>query len=473
VVISDRGDGGATLFTGDVRDEPERFDLIIVGTGSGNAIPDYLADWKIAVVERDVFGGTCINRGCVPSKMFVLPADVAHDARHSARLGLDVKVGDADWGAIRDRVFGRIDPISVDGREYRANGSPNITLIEATARFVAPKVLDVETRTVTADHILIAAGTRPTIPPIAGLVEIGFHTSDSIMRLERLPARLGIIGGGFIAAEMGHVFEAYGSKVSIFTRSQTMLRMEDFEIAERFTELFSKRVDLYPCQLPTRVERRPSGIVIHCHTREVEVDELLVATGREPNTDLLDVEVGGVELHHHGTIVVDEHMRTSAAGVWAIGDIANDWHLKHVANEEAKVAFWNIAHPDQQRSINYKAVPSAVFSAPQVAWVGLTEQGAAALGRDVAIGRRDYADTAYGWALADETSFAKVLVDRASRLIVGAHIIGPQASILIQPLVQAMQFDQTADELAYGQYWIHPAMGEVVEQALIDALARI
>jgi mycothione reductase len=166
-------------------------------------------------------------------------------------------------------------------------------------------------------------------------------------------------------------------------------------------------------------------------------------------------------------------MRTSAAGVWAIGDIANDWHLKHVANEEAKVAFWNIAHPDQQRSINYKAVPSAVFSAPQVAWVGLTEQGAAALGRDVAIGRRDYADTAYGWALADETSFAKVLVDRASRLIVGAHIIGPQASILIQPLVQAMQFDQTADELAYGQYWIHPAMGEVVEQALIDALARI
>ena len=119
-MISDRGDGGATLFTGDVRDEPERFDLIIVGTGSGNAIPDYLADWKIAVVERDVFGGTCINRGCVPSKMFVLPADVAHDARHSARLGLDVKVGDADWGAIRDRVFGRIDPISVDGREYRA-----------------------------------------------------------------------------------------------------------------------------------------------------------------------------------------------------------------------------------------------------------------------------------------------------------------------------------------------------------------
>jgi mycothione reductase len=471
--IPDRRAGGPTRFTGGVDDPPERYDLIIIGTGSGNAIPDYLDGWKIAVVERDVFGGTCINRGCVPSKMFVLPADVAHEARHSARLGLDVQVGGADWAAIRDRVFGRIDPISVDGREYRANGSPNITLIEVTARFVAPKLLDVENRTITADHILIAAGTRPTIPPIAGLVEIGFHTSDSIMRLERLPERIGIIGGGFIAAEMGHVFEAYGSKVSIFTRSQTMLRMEDVEVSQRFTELFSKRVDLYPCQLPSRIERRPSGIVIHCHDREVEVDELLVATGREPNTDLLDAEVGGVDLHHHGTIVVDQHLRTSAEGVWAIGDIANAWHLKHVANEEATVAFWNIAHPDEQRSIDYSAVPSAVFTAPQVASVGLTEQGAVALGRDVAIGRRDYADTAYGWALADETSFAKVLVDPATRLILGGHIIGPQASILIQPLVQAMQFGQTADEVAHGQYWIHPAMGEVVENALIDALARI
>jgi mycothione reductase len=471
--ISGRGAGASTLFTGDVTDRPEQYDLIIIGTGSGNAIPDYLDGWKIAIVERDVFGGTCINRGCVPSKMFVLPADIAHEARHSARLGLDIRVAGADWAAIRDRVFGRIDPISVDGRDFRANRSPNVTLIEATARFVAPKVIDVEDRTITADHILIAAGTRPTIPPIAGLVEVGFHTSDSIMRLDRLPERLGILGGGFIGAEMGHVFEAFGSKVSIFTRGQTMLRMEDQEIAQRFTELFSKRVDLHPCHIPRRIERTASGIVIHGHDQSVEVDELLVATGREPNTDLLDAEVGGVDLHHHGTIVVDEHMRTSAAGVWAIGDIANDWHLKHVANEEASVAFWNIAHPDEQRTINYKAVPAAVFSSPQVASVGLTEQAAVALGRDVVIGRLDYAGTAYGWALEDQTSFAKVLVDPATHLIVGAHIIGPHASILLQPLVQAMQFDQTADAVAHDQYWIHPALGEVVENVLLDALARI
>ena len=138
-VNPDRHASCRTRFTGGVSDQPERYDLIIIGTGSGNAIPDYLDDWKIAIVERDVFGGTCINRGCVPSKMFVLPADLADEARHSARLGLDMTVGGADWAAIRDRVFGRIDPISVNGREYRANGSQNITLIEGTPGSSIPR----------------------------------------------------------------------------------------------------------------------------------------------------------------------------------------------------------------------------------------------------------------------------------------------------------------------------------------------
>jgi mycothione reductase len=159
--------------------------------------------------------------------------------------------------------------------------------------------------------------------------------------------------------------------------------------------------------------------------------------------------------------------------VWAIGDIANDYQLKHVANAEAAVAFWNIAHPDEPREIDYKAVPAAVFSWPQVAAVGLTTQAARAARLDVVVGRRDYAGVAYGWALVDETSFAKVLVDRTSGLVVGAHIIGPQASTLIQPLVQAIQFDQTAADVARGQYWIHPALTEVVENALLDALAQI
>jgi mycothione reductase len=454
-------------------DEEEQFDLVIIGSGSGNAIPEYLADWRIAIVERSTFGGTCLNVGCIPSKMFVLPADKAVEAGQSAKLGVDVRFHGADWAAIRDRVFGRIDPIAEGGRKYRESGSPNITLIEGTARFVGERVLDVEGRRITARHILVAAGSRPVVPPIQGLAETGFHTSDTIMRLDALPERLGIIGGGYVAVEMGHVFSALGSQVSIFNRSEVLLRVHDREVAERFTEVFGERVDLHLQHLPNRIERRGDTIVVHCAGDEVPVDALLVATGREPNSDLLDADRGGLTCHHHGTIAVDAHMRTSVDGVWAIGDVANDYQLKHVANREAEIAFWNIAHPDELRSVDYRAVPAAVFSNPQVAAVGLTEDQARASGREYVVGRRDYGGTAYGWALVDETSFAKVIVDRETGLIVGAHIIGPQAATLIQPVVQAMQFEQTAAELASEPYWIHPALTEVVENALLEAIEQL
>jgi mycothione reductase len=461
--------------TPDETSRPEDFDLIIVGSGSGNAIPEFLSSWRIALIERGTFGGTCLNVGCIPSKMFVLPADVALEAAHADRLGIDLTFNGADWPAIRDRVFGRIDPIAAGGRHYRESGTPNLTLIEGTARFVGERVLDVEGRRITAPHVLVATGSRPVVPPIPGLAETGFHTSDTIMRLDELPARLGVIGGGYIAVEMGHVFAGLGASVTVFNRSEVLLRSQDRDVAERFTEVFGRRpnIELHLGHLPTRIERRGGAIVIAGPDGEVEVDQLLVATGREPNSDLIDAELGGLECHHHGTIRVDQYMRTSVEGVWAVGDVANEYQLKHVANREAATAFWNIAHPDEMRPVDHVAVPNAVFSNPQVASVGLTEQAAREAGLDVAVGRRDYGGTAYGWALADETSFAKVLVDRATEQIIGGHVIGPQAATLIQPIIQAMRFGQTARDLADGPYWIHPALTEVVENALLEALEDI
>ena len=448
----------------------ETFDLIIVGSGSGNSIPSYLDDWKIAIVERDVFGGTCLNRGCIPSKMFVYAADVAVAAQTSAKLGIDTQFNGADWSAIRDRVFGLIDPIASSGREYRATGTPNVTLIEGTADFVDEHVLDVDGRRITAPNILLAAGARPVVPPIAGLLETGFLTSDSIMRLPDLPERLGIIGGGFIAVEMGHVFSGLGSHVTIFNRSNTLLREFDHDISSTFTAQFAKRVELMLGHVPTRIERVADGIRITSAIGEVMVDEILVATGREPNSDLLNVDAAGLTCHHHGTVAVDDTMTTNVPGIWAVGDIANNYQLKHLANAEAAIAFWNIAHPDDLRSQSYKAVPSAVFSNPQVATVGLTEHEAAKQGRSFSVGRRDYAGTAYGWAMVDDSGFAKVLVDDETGLIIGAHVLGPQASTIIQPLIQAMQFDQRAEDVARQVFYIHPALTEVVENALLDAL---
>jgi mycothione reductase len=462
--------GVLTCLVSDPAPAVDTFDLIIVGSGSGNSIPDFLDDWNIALVERDVFGGTCLNRGCIPSKMFVVPADAALSAQTSAKLGIDTQFDGADWAAIRDRVFGRIDPIAEGGREYRVSGSPNVTLIEGTARFVGERRLDVEGREITAPNILIAAGSRPVIPPIPGLVETGFHTSDSIMRLPDLPRRLGIIGGGFIAVEMGHVFASLGTDVTIINRSHTLLRGFDSEIAGRFTEILSSRMDVQLGHMPTHVARVTDGIEITTVVGRTVVDELLVATGREPNSDLLDVDAGGIDCHHHGTVAVDDTMATNVPGVWAVGDIANSYQLKHVANAEARTAFWNIAHPDDQRRQSYRAVPSAVFSNPQVATVGVTEEEARAAGLEYRVGRRDYAGTAYGWALVDETSFVKVLVEDGSARILGAHILGPQAATLLQPLVQAMELGQTADQLANDVFYVHPALTEVIENALLDAL---
>lgn len=451
-------------------DTAERFDLIIIGSGSGNSIPEYLNDWKIALVERDVFGGTCLNRGCIPSKMFVLPADVAVAASNSEHLGLDTTFNGADWSAIRDRVFGLIDPIAAGGEKYRATGSPNVTLIRGTARFVGDKVLDVDGRRIAANKVLVATGSRPFVPPIPGLADSRHHTSDSIMRLDDLPARVGIIGGGFIAVEMGHVFAGLGSAVTLFNRSTCLIRDHDTEVATRFTELFGQRVDLRLGQLPDKVEETSEGrILLHLGDETIEVDELLVATGRTPNSDLVRANDGGIDTRSNGRITSNLRMETNIEGVWAIGDVANDHQLKHVANAEVKIAFWNIANPDSPREMDYRAVPNAVFSGPQVASVGKKEEDLLSEGVSYRVGKRDFGGTAYGWALDDHSSFAKVLVDDKSDLILGAHIIGPQAASLIQPLIQAMQFSQTATDLATKVFYIHPALTEVVENALLAA----
>ena len=293
------------------------------------------------------------------------------------------------------------------------------------------------------------------------------------MRLEELPSRLGIIGGGYIAVELGHVFSGYGSDVTLFNRSGHLVRAEDHEISERFTEVFARRVDLRLNELPDRIEQRDGHIDLITRSGTVEVDKLLVATGREPNTDVLDVELAGLPVTDTGRLVVDQTMATPVPGIWALGDIANDHQLKHLANAEAKVAFWNVAHRNDQRKVDYRAVPHAIFSDPQVAGVGLTERDALDQGIDFVVGRRDYGGTAYGWALEDTGSFAKVLIERGTLRIVGAHIIGPQAASIIQPLIQAIQFDQRADAVANDVFYIHPALTEVIENALLDGLEQL
>ena len=449
------------------------FDLLIIGAGSGNSIigPEH-DDWDIAIAEHGLFGGTCLNVGCIPSKMFVYAAEVAELAAHSEHLGVHTSFDGADWPAIRDRIFGRIDPIASGGLDYRM-GLPNVTVYTDTARFVGPRTVAVGDDTVTAKRVVVAAGARPALPEIAGLTGCGYHTSDTVMRLDALPERLLVLGGGYIAAELGSVMGAFGSQVTFVLRGDTFLRRTDDEIRSRFNHIYSRRFDV---RFNTRVlAARRDGVEVVLDTedesggrRELRADELLVATGRIPNSDRLGLVAAGIEADRRGYVITDDQMRTTAAGVWALGDVTNPVQLKHVANHEARVVRHNLSHPDDPTRVDHRFIPHAVFGHPQVASVGLTEREC----RDRSIPYRSHVQpfgaAAYGWAMEDTSSAVKVIAHSETRRLLGAHIIGPQASTLIQQLIQGMHFDLTVDQMARHQYYIHPALPEVVEQALLE-----
>ncbi|HQV58646.1 MAG TPA: FAD-dependent oxidoreductase, partial [Ilumatobacteraceae bacterium] len=268
-------------------DGATHYDLILIGTGSGNSIigPEMDA-MRIAIVERDLFGGTCLNRGCIPSKMFVVAAEAARTAADSRRLGIYSHFDRADWPAIVERVFGRIDPIAEGGRVYR-HSLDNVTVYEGDGRFSGERQVEVrgndgQVSTITGDQVVIATGARAHLPEIAGLDEVAFHTSDTIMRLPALPGHLIVVGGGFIACEMADVFAAFGSKVTVIQRSDLLLRSEDHDIAQRFTELASERFDLRLNTTISRVESDHGVIRAITEHGEVLGDTLLIATGRQP-----------------------------------------------------------------------------------------------------------------------------------------------------------------------------------------------
>jgi len=452
------------------------FDHLIIGAGSGNSVigPEH-DDWDIAVAEHGAVGCTCLNVGCIPSKMFVYAAEVASLAADSQRLGINTSFNGVNWLSVRDRIFGRIDPIAAGGLSYR-QGLPNVTVYTDTARFVGHRRVAVGDETVTAERIVVAAGAHTAIPEIEGIQECGYHTSDTVMRLDALPQRLLVIGGGYIAAELGSVFGAFSSQVTFILRGDTFLRPEDDDIRQRFTAAYEQRFDVRFNTRVLQAQRQNGEIILTVESdggrSQLRGDELLIAAGRQPNTRNLNVAAGEIELDQAGYIVTNDELRTSAEGVWALGDVTNPVQLKHVANHEARVVRHNLTTPDNPVHTDHRFIPHAVFGHPQVASVGLTERKCQQRSVPYRCHVQPYAAAAYGWAMEDTDSAVKVIAHAETRKLVGAHIIGPQASTLIQQLIQGMHFDLTVDQMAREQYYIHPALTEVVEQALLELSNR-
>ncbi|MGP9680445.1 MULTISPECIES: mycothione reductase [unclassified Brachybacterium] len=468
------------------------YDIALIGSGSSNSFPGPdLSDRSIVQIDRGVgpdhvFGGTCLNLGCIPTKMFVHTANLAATPAESGRFGLTEQLQAVDWPAIRDRIFGRIDPITHGGEEYRRDheDNANLTLVRGTASFTGAKtlhVLDADggERTITADTIVLGAGSRPVLPPIDGLADAAPHTSDTIMRIDQLPASLAILGSGVIAVEMAHVFASLGVEVTLIARSERVLRAADADVSARLTEILGERLHLETGFGTTSVRRTAAGVELRGRRDGedvvLEAEELLVAVGRRPNSDLLDVDAAGIDTTEDGRVVVDEFQRVQGGGetlegIWALGDLSSAHQLKHVANHEQRIVRHNVLHPEDLRRSDTMPIPSGVFTHPQVAWVGMDEATARESGRTVKVGVQEYASIAYGWAMEDTSGFAKIIADAETTEILGAHLIGPEATTLVQLLIQAMSTGQTARDIATTQYWIHPAMPELVENALLQLL---
>ena len=453
-------------------------DIAVIGSGSGNSLlTDDLSDRTFAMIEGGaVFGGTCLNVGCIPTKMYVHVAEIATAVREGGRLGVDATLERVRFTDVRDRVFGRIDPISAAGEAYRRD-EEGVHLLRGRARFTGPRELEVAlldggTEQVRARQVVVATGSHAVIPDeLAAAAEregVELHTSDTVMRLPDLPARMLVVGAGYIAMEMAHVFSAFGTEVVVSARGDRLLRHLDGDISAAFTAAAAEQWDVRFRTTVTDMRRTSSGVTATLSDGStVDTDVVLVATGRRPSTQDMGLDVAGVEVDDDDRVVVDEHGRTTADGVWSLGDASSPFQLKHVANHEARVVAHNLAHPDDLQSYTHTAVPAAVFTHPQIASVGLTEEEARAQGLDISVKVQRYGDTAYGWAMEDTSSLCKVIADRRTGRLVGGHLVGPQASTLIQPLIQMMAFDQPVADMVRGQYWIHPALTEVVENALL------
>lgn len=454
--------------------EQKHFDVVVIGSGSGNSLPTQeYAGLRVAFVEGGVFGGTCLNHGCIPTKMFVWTAGVADTVRDAGRLGVDAELRGVHWREVRDRVFGRIDPISAGGADYRRTG-PGTELFEGWARFTGAREVEVAlhdggTVRLTGDQVVIATGSSARVPEalqpmLGGLV----HTNETIMRLEELPEHLTVVGGGVVAVEFAHVFSSLGCRVTLLLRGDRLLASLPDDLRERFAPLAEEAWDVrYGTQVTAAETDGHEAVLTLSDGSTLRTGAVLAAAGRQPSTPALELDAAGVEVDERGFVTTDEHGRTTAEGVWALGDVREPFMLKHVANAQARVVSHNLVHPQDLRSFPTVPVPAGVFTHPEIGVIGLSAEQAREAGHQVVVKVQEYADVAYGWAMEDTTGACQVVADATTGAVLGGWVMGRQAATLVNLLGEALLSGEHAHAWARGRYWPHPALSEVVENALL------
>ena len=434
----------------------KQFDLVIVGSGAGLMVMEAALNkgLRCAIVEKGKFGGTCLTKGCIPSKMLVYPADFIREAEESGRVGIRTPRPEIDWNVLSKRMWAQID--FNKSIESSLQNLPNLTVYKGTGAFTGPNHMAVSCEgkadeILYGDKFVIAAGARTFIPPVEGLESAGYVTSETFFGAKfpkKLRKSLAIIGGGAISAEFAHIFSAFGTKVTILARSE-ILNKEEKEVAQFVGRQFTKNgIDLLTNS--TILSASAAGgskyiTVENSITKSrsvVECEEIFVASGVRSNADALSLEKAGVAVDKHGWIVTNPYLETSNKTVWALGDINGKYQFRHKANFEAQILIHNLFSGGNKKEVRYDTVPWAIFTHPQVAHVGLTEKEAQSNGLSYRTAINHYSEVAGGRAMGyrdgdDDDGFVKIIISEDKKIL-GVHIVGPQAAILLQPFVYLM-----------------------------------
>ena len=458
----------------------EIYDLIVIGGGSAGLVAAGgagILGARVALIEKTALGGDCLYTGCVPSKTLIRSAKFASDVKNAEKFGFqisDLKFNKDSFAFVTNRVQNVIKTIEPHDSPERFE-KMGVEVIFGTPKFLNPHEIEVklkdlnEIRILKAKRFCISTGSSPFVPPIEGLDETGFITNEEVFQLQNLPARLIVLGGGAIGLELGQAFQRFGAKVTVVEMAERVLIKEDEGVSALMEEILRREGARILTESKAVKARKISNgekiltIEKHGKTQEITADEILVAVGRKPNTDNLDLEKAGVK-YNEKKIFTDDYLRTSAKHIYAAGDVTNHFQFTHTADYEAQIVLQNafLFYPFTKKA-DFRVVPWATFTEPEVARVGLTEKEAREKFGDVKIITVSFEDNDRAHAEGETEGFAKIIVK--GKKIVGAHIVGLRAGELIHEFVLAMKLNLSLDDLNKAIH-VYPTLSKITQAAV-------
>lgn len=444
----------------------KEFDAIVIGAGQAGvplAKKLALAGWHTALVEKRWVGGTCVNDGCTPTKALVASARLAYMAERGKDLGIEIPTVKVDFKAVMDRKDGIVQK-SRKGTESGIEGTENLTLIYGEARFTDKHTVDIAEQSYTAKHIFINVGDSPVVPDVEGVHDIEYLTSTTILELEEVPEHLIIVGGGYIGLEFGQMFSRFGSRVSLFEHGDRLMPKEDIDVCEVVSGFFKEEgIDVQTDAKVVAFKKTADGkidvsVEIDGKTQNYTCSHVLLASGRKPQTEKLGLEHTDVKCDEDGHIEVDDHLKTSAEGIYALGDVKGGPAFTHISYNDYIVVTDNLLDKGN-KSIRDRMIPYCMFTDPQLGRIGITETQAEEKGLEYEVAKLPMEHVARAIETGQTRGFMKAVVDKNTKQILGATIIGEQGGEIMSILQMAMMGKITYEEIR-STIFAHPLYAE-------------